>query len=212
MVIPSEHLVLLDISSGWYGIRRGTEELLREVHHRYASWPQTLADVHRRATGDFHYYNRHERGPEALAVYCDIYARIVEEATEPAVRADAVRLWLQYLEILATRSGERRDQNLVVVRAALSRMAPSVEGSPELAAAASSRLRRLAEALANRTRGHRRPGPRRRPRPAERDPPAGLPHLDLPRGSGLLVSRGHIRLERRARTRAHRADLARPAA
>ena len=149
VVIPSEHLVLLDISSDWYGIRRGTEELLREVHHRYASWPQTLTDVHRRATGDFNYYNRHERGPEALAVYCDIYARIVEEATEPAVRADAVRLWLQYLEILTTRSGERRDQNLVVVRAALSRMAPSVEGSPELAAAASSRLRRLAEALAN---------------------------------------------------------------
>ena len=148
VVVPKEHLVLLDISSGWFGIHRGTEELLREVHHRYASWPQTLADVHRRATGDFNYYNRHERGPEALAVYCDIYARIVEEATEPAVRANAVRLWLQYLEILATRSGERRDENLVVVRTALSRMAPSVEGSPELAAAASSRLRRLAEALA----------------------------------------------------------------
>ena len=148
VVIPSEHLVLLDISSGWYGIRRGTEELLREVHHHYASWPQTLADVHRRATSDFHYYNRHERGPEALSVYCDIYAKILEEATEPAVRADAVRLWLHYLEILATGSGERRDQNLVVLRAALSRIAPSIEGSPELAAAASSRLRRLAGALA----------------------------------------------------------------
>lgn len=148
VVIPSEHLVLLEISSDWFGIRRATEELLREVHHHYASWPQTLADVHHRAFSDFHYYNRHERGPEALSVYCDIYARILEEAPEPAVRADAVRLWLQYLEILATGSGGRRDENLTVLRAALSRMASSLEGSPELAAAASSRLRKLAAALA----------------------------------------------------------------
>ena len=147
VVVPAEHLVLLDISSGWYGIHRATEELLREVHHRYASWPQTLADVHRRATSDFHYYNRHERGPEALSVYCDIYARVLEEATEPTVRTDAVRLWVKYLEVIATRSGERWDRNVAVLRAALARLAPSVEGSPELAVAASSHLRRLARAL-----------------------------------------------------------------
>lgn len=150
VVIPEEHRVLLDIASEWFGIRRGTEELLREVHHRYASWAQTLTDVHRRATGDFHYYNRHARGPEALAIYSDIYARIAEQADDAAARPDAVRLWLQYLELLSTRSGDRKEENLAVLEAALRRMEPLVHGSPELAAAASSRLRRLAGRLASR--------------------------------------------------------------
>ena len=148
VVIPDEHLVLLDISSPWFGVHRATEELLREVHHHYASWPQTLTDVHRRATSDFHHYNRHARGPEALSVYCDIYARIVEQAADPAVRADAVRLWLNYLGILVTRSGTRLEANLGVVGAALSRMRALIEPAPGLAAEASSRLRRLAQDLA----------------------------------------------------------------
>ena len=73
---------------------------------------------------------------------------IVEEATDPAVRADAVRQRLNYLGILVTRSGTRLEANLEVVDAALSRMRALIEPAPELAAQASARLRRLAQDLA----------------------------------------------------------------
>ena len=63
VVIPSTFQLLLDITEPLYGVHKATRELLREIHHRYAGWPQTLADLHRRAAGDFYHYNQH---PEAI--------------------------------------------------------------------------------------------------------------------------------------------------
>ena len=62
--IPDAHLLLLEITDHLHGIRRQTEQLLREVHHRYAGWAQTLEDLHRHAMGDFYHYDNHPRGAE----------------------------------------------------------------------------------------------------------------------------------------------------
>ena len=148
VVIPPEHAVLLEITAGRTGLQQSTHDLLREMHHRYVGWPQVLADLHRQAAGDLHVYNRHDRGPEGLAVFCDLYAKIVEEAGDPQVRADAVRLWLGYLELIATRSGPRLELNLPVVHDALGRMEGYLAASPDLASASSPRLKRVVAALA----------------------------------------------------------------
>ena len=148
VVIPDEHAVLLEITEGFTGLQQATRELLREVHHRYVGWRQALADLHRQAAGDIHVYNRHPRGAEGMAVYCDLYAKVVEECGDPHVRVDAVRFWLGYLELIAARSGERLERNLPVVRNALARLAGILAGSPGLAATSSPRLKRLVAALA----------------------------------------------------------------
>ena len=148
VIIPEEHLVLLEVTEGFTGLQQATRELLREMHHRYVGWSQALADLHRQAAGDIHVYNRHERGAEGMAVYCDLYAKVVEEAGDPHVRVDAVRFWLGYLELITTRSGDRLERNLPVVRGALARLGGILRASPELAAASSPRLKRLVAALA----------------------------------------------------------------
>ena len=122
VVIPDEHAVLLDITEGWTGLHRATRELLREIHHRYVGWSQALADLHRQAAGDLHVYNRDPRGPRGMAVFCDLYAKVIEESGDPDVSADAVRFLLGYLELIATRSGEHLERNLPVVREALQRL------------------------------------------------------------------------------------------
>ena len=148
VAVPDEHAVLLEITAGRTGLQHATRELLREMHHRYVGWEQALADLHRQAAGDLHVYNRHERGPEGLAVFCDLYAKVVEEAGDPRVRDDAVRLWLGYLELIVTRSGPRLPRNLPVIEEALARLGAVLSASTELAATASSRLKRLVAALA----------------------------------------------------------------
>jgi pyruvate,orthophosphate dikinase len=148
VVVPDEHAVLLEITAGWTGLQQATRELLREMHHRYVGWSQALTDLHRRAAGDLHVYNRHERGPEGLAVFCDLYAKIVEEAGDPQVCADALRMWMSYLEMIVTRSGPCLGRNLPVVREALERMECVFAASPDLAATSSPRLKRLVAALA----------------------------------------------------------------
>jgi pyruvate, orthophosphate dikinase len=148
VVIPEEHAVLLEITEGFTGLQQATRELLRELHHRYVGWSQALADLHRQAAGDVHVYNRHPRGPEGIAVYCDLYAKVVEECGDTQVQVDAVRFWLGYLEIVVARSGDRLKDDLPVVRDALHRLAGILAGAPALAAASSPRLKRLVAALA----------------------------------------------------------------
>ena len=148
VVIPDEHAVLLEITEGWTGLHRATQELLREIHHRYVGWSEALADLHRQAAGDLHVYNRDPRGARAMAVFCDLYAKVVEESGDPDVSSDAVRSLLGYLELIATRSGEHLERNLPVVREALQRLRASFATSPELEATASPRLKRLVAGLA----------------------------------------------------------------
>ncbi|WP_217915168.1 PEP/pyruvate-binding domain-containing protein [Miltoncostaea marina] len=148
VVIPDEHAVLLEITSGWLGVQGATRDLLREVHHRYVGWRQVLDDIHRRAMGDLHRLNAHERGAEALGVYCDLYAMVVERAGDEQLRSDATRRWLMYLTAIATRSGGRLERNVPVLRAAMARLARLLEAGPATTAAISPGLKRLARALA----------------------------------------------------------------
>lgn len=147
VVVPAEHAALLEITAPWRGVHDATAELLREVHHRYVGWPQTLADLHRRATADFPYHDGHERGAEALAVVCDLYAKVVRDATPETVRGDAVRRWLAYLEKIVGGSGPRLARNLPVVDGALAEVERTLADGPDLAFPASTGLRKLGQAL-----------------------------------------------------------------
>ena len=145
--IPDEHLVLLDVTAGWLGLEAATHDLLREVHHRYVAWPEALVNLHRRAMGDLHRYNAHDRGAEGIAVFCDLYAKVVEEASDASVRHDAMRLWLYYLEKLAAGSGDRLERNMAPLRRSLRRIGEILDHQPPVALGASPRLKRLAAAL-----------------------------------------------------------------
>lgn len=147
VVVPPEHAALLEITEPWRGVHDATAELLREVHHRYVGWPQTLADLHRRATADFSYHDGHERGADALSIVCDLYAKVVREATPDTVKHDALRRWLTYLEKVARDSGPHLDRNLPVIAGALDDIRVMIGAWPDLAVPASPGLRRLGQAL-----------------------------------------------------------------
>ena len=144
--IPAEHQVLLEISEHLYGVHADTERLLKEIHHTYAGWAQTLPELHRRAMADLYHCNQHPRGPEGVQVFCDLYAKAVAEAPSD-LQPDAVRHWLAYLNKIVRDSGDRLDANLPAVDASLDRIARLVEASDVLAAEGSPGLRRLAAAL-----------------------------------------------------------------
>jgi len=145
-VVPREHLVLLELVRPLVGVHAATEELLREVHHPYPGWPQALVDLHRRATGDLHRYTSQPRGAEGIAVFCDLYAKVAREAPA-AVGADALRLWLRYLEMVATAAGGPSAARLPVVARSLEDISGIVTAEPTRAVPLAAPLRRLAAAL-----------------------------------------------------------------
>ncbi|NNK64613.1 MAG: hypothetical protein HKO98_15550 [Gemmatimonadetes bacterium] len=147
VVIPEEHLVLLEVTARHHGLHRQTEALLTEVHHRFVGWPQALEDLHRRATGDFFHHDRHPRGAESLAVFSELYAKIVREATPPSVSLSALRRWLAFLEKVVSDASDRRLRNAGVVARAFDPLRTLLDADPERAALASPALRRLTRTL-----------------------------------------------------------------
>ena len=140
--IPADHEVLLEISEPMFGVHRDTERLLREIHHEYVGWLETLPELHRRAMNDVYHYTRHERAVDGLSVYGGLYAKAAAEASPADLREDAVRWWLAYLSKVVEEA-EDRDVAEAVVTNSVAELGALVEASPRLAAAASGRLRRL---------------------------------------------------------------------
>ena len=149
VVIPAEQSVLLDITADRYGIHENTKKLLREINHRYVGWAQTLEDLHRRAMGDFASYLAHERAPEAIGVYCALYAKAAEQASKLSLRESAVRNYLYYLEKVARESGDALPRILPALEPALDRLGAILLGTPHLAVIASPRLKRFVHAIRN---------------------------------------------------------------
>lgn len=148
--IPEAHRVLLDVVADWTSLQERTEEMLREIHHRFVGWPQALDDLHRRAMGDFARYDGHLRGAEGIAVFCELYAKVAVEAPPP-VRADAARQWLYYLtRVAAESSDDTLSRNLEPVGAAVGRFGEVLGVTPDLLAEMSPYLRRFAATLQHR--------------------------------------------------------------
>ncbi len=147
VVIPPEHAALLEIAEPWRGVQDATLALLREIHHRYPNWAQTLADLHRRAMNDFHYYDGCPRGADAIRIVCDLYATIVRDATPDDVRDDAARQWLTYLELVVRDSGDTLPRNLAAVHDAVRALDGLMAAAPRLAPVTSPALRRLGRTL-----------------------------------------------------------------
>jgi pyruvate,orthophosphate dikinase len=148
VAVPRRHLVLLDVAGSLQGVRRDTERLLREIHHTFVGWEETVPELHRRAMGDLYHHNRHPRGAEAVSVYCGLYAKAASEAAPARLRRDAQRLWLTYLNKLVADSGDALERNLPSITESLTAMGPLLAASPDQAAAVSAGLKRLVETLA----------------------------------------------------------------
>lgn len=147
VAIPPEQTVLLEVTEHLRGVRDNTEKMLREIFHPYPGWPQALDDLHRRAMSDFAHFVSHERAPEAVEAFCELYTRTLENAEPAAVREDAARRHLYYLEKVARDSGDAGSRLLPAVDAALERLGAVFEREPSLARIASLPLRKLVETL-----------------------------------------------------------------
>ncbi|MDH5566726.1 MAG: PEP-utilizing enzyme [Myxococcales bacterium] len=150
VAIPEEQTVLLDMTASLYGVHEATRRLLREINHRYIGWPQTVEELHRRATSDLAYYLAQERAADAIDVFASLYARAVAEATPPALRETAVRHFIAYLSKVVTECGASWPHVCPSIERALAQLTALLEAAPALAPAASPRVRRLAQALRER--------------------------------------------------------------
>jgi len=147
VVIPAEQAALLEMTENLHGVHEATRRLLREINHHYVGWPETLAELHRRATSDLAYYLAHDRAEQAIDIFTSLYARAVEQASPDVLRHTATRSLLAYLTKVATECGAAWRWVRPAMERALEQAQSLIDAQPDLAPAASPRVRRLLEAL-----------------------------------------------------------------
>jgi pyruvate, orthophosphate dikinase len=93
--------VLLEVVVAYRGIRNNLEELLYEVSHPYRNWKLILPKLRTFVLKNQGHYRRHERGPQAMAVFADIFFQAIDDARRnEALLSQAVEALLAYLENL----------------------------------------------------------------------------------------------------------------
>jgi pyruvate,orthophosphate dikinase len=147
VVIPPEHEVLLVVTAGYRGIHENTRRLLHEINHEFVGWPDTLAELHRRAMGDFPYHLAHPRAGEAVEVLFDLYARALRGAVPEVLRETAGRHALAYADKVAGGSGDQLARMLAPLERGLARLAEAWSGPGGPPPGASPSLGRLLATL-----------------------------------------------------------------
>ncbi len=145
--VPEEHLELLELLEGRYGLQRDTENLLREIHHPYPGWEATLRDLQQRALNDFSVYNAHPRGARAIEIYQELFRHLVLARLPDPFRARGLTLWIRYQEKILRASGQALPRNAPELRVGMTGIAQALRQFPAQAPAAGAYLRRMARAL-----------------------------------------------------------------
>jgi len=104
-----------------------------------------VEELHRRATSDLAYYMAHERAADAIDVFASLYGKAVKEASPQQQRETAIQNFLAYLARVITECGAAWRLVRPALMRALARVEALFEAIPELAPAASPRVRHLTE-------------------------------------------------------------------
>jgi hypothetical protein len=148
--IPRDQMLLLEMTEGLHGVHEATQRLLRDINHVYVRWPQTIEELHRRATGDLAYYLTHDRAGDVIDVFTSLYARAVDEASPPELRETATRHFFAYLAKAMAECGASLRLVAPAVERALERVGPVIEAIPGMCGAASPGAQRLLAATLKR--------------------------------------------------------------
>lgn len=112
--IPERYQLLLDISHEHYGVFKRTQDLLTEMNHPFVNWEHVLKQMRLLSMGDFHDFNTHARGVEALETLIGIYCDIIRSSAEEETRETAVRFLFDFLNQILSKGQETLTRNMIL--------------------------------------------------------------------------------------------------
>ena len=105
VTVDSRYLVLEEILRNYEGAKKGLKTLLEEICHPYRNWSYIVKEARSYALNYFHLLISHEKAPEAIQIYMDIFLQAVESSTEEEVRKNAVDNLLFFVQKILKDSG-----------------------------------------------------------------------------------------------------------
>jgi len=104
--IDSKYEVLQQVMSRYFGIMEGLNSFLKELSHPYKNWQFIVKEARGYCLDYFHLLKGNAQGPEAAALFFDIYLAALNATSDPRVRSDAVDNLLLYIQKIIRSSGQ----------------------------------------------------------------------------------------------------------
>ena len=141
--IPDDQRLLLDVVKDKVGIYKQTESLLRETNHPYANWDELVEQIRSRALGDFYYYNKHAKGPQAFSLFSDLFFQCLDKCRPGTLKKRALFSLLDFLELILLESGKETARNRTITEQVFSRLEIRLRKEPGLAARGTAKLKKM---------------------------------------------------------------------
>lgn len=125
--ISEKYRVLQEVMSRYHGVMEGLNVFLKELCHPYRNWPYIVKEARGYALDYHHLIKIHPNGPEAAALFADIFFEAMDTSQDVEVKQDAVGNLLLYLQKIIKDSGKEFPRFLVVLDEVFDR-AKSYEG------------------------------------------------------------------------------------
>ena len=106
VTIDKQYELLLDFFQGYVGILNRLETFLKELSHPYRNWGFIVSESRHFALHYFHLYKSHDRGRDALELFCDIFITAFESVAEPEIKASAADNLMLVMHHIAKEGGE----------------------------------------------------------------------------------------------------------
>jgi len=80
VVINEKYLPLLEMIATYKGLATKIEHLIYEISHPYRNWRMLIPELRAFVLKNMHHYKKHERGPEAFALFISIFFEALEDS------------------------------------------------------------------------------------------------------------------------------------
>ena len=144
--IPPQYAPLLQIVKGHYGLQKKTRELLTELNHPFVNWEYVLKELKSISIGDFHIYNHHPDGLDALFILLTIYFDVLKSPASDDVKDSAIHYLFDYADAIILQSNEFLERNLSLFPGLMDSFMDLADGKP-LFKKCSSYLKRIIRAV-----------------------------------------------------------------
>lgn len=115
VTVDNRFNVLLEVMGGYYGVKLELQGFLEEICHPYRNWEYIVKETRSYALTYFHVLQTHPKGPEAAALYFDIFFEAIEASRDDEVRQDAADYVLLFAQHIIQEIGDGIERWLPVL-------------------------------------------------------------------------------------------------
>ena len=104
VIIDEKYNVIQEVMKKYYGLKDGLNIFLKELSHPYKNWGFIVKEARGYTLNYFHLLKKHENGPEATALYLDMFLEAIHESKE--IREEAADNLLLFIQKIIKESNE----------------------------------------------------------------------------------------------------------